>query len=176
MDLSLIEQLISMVNMSSLSSLEIEEQGLRIRLENQTIYPGAPGYLSDATAAGTVGLGAASPNGAVFPSVAAPPQLSALLHQSAASVSQSQETAAEEDYIYIKSPLVGTYHSVQTLGYDPLEPGDTVKPGQTVCAVEAMKLMNVIEAEAAGEIVEFMAEDGALVEYGQNLVKMRNPS
>jgi biotin carboxyl carrier protein len=74
---------------------------------------------------------------------------------------------------YIKSPLVGTYYSTQALGYDPVEPGDKVTAGQAVCAVEAMKLMNVIEAEVAGEILEFMVEDGALVEYGQRLVKMR---
>jgi acetyl-CoA carboxylase biotin carboxyl carrier protein len=184
MDLQVIEQLIRMVNTSAITCLEIEEQGVRIRLEKQMLSPGgAPGSGILSGISNPMLTSSATP--LLFTETAQAAQMGQTA-QAAQSAQQNQPSQApqtqesahsepEEGFVYIKSPLVGTYHSTQALGYDPVELGDTVEPGQAVCAVEAMKLMNVIEAEVVGQIVEFMVEEGALVEYGQNLVKMRQP-
>ncbi|TWI57170.1 acetyl-CoA carboxylase biotin carboxyl carrier protein [Halalkalibacter nanhaiisediminis] len=74
----------------------------------------------------------------------------------------------------IKSPMVGTFYSAPSPDDDPyVKVGDQVTTEKVVCIVEAMKLMNEIEAEVEGEIVEILVENGQLVEYGQPLFKVR---
>lgn len=85
-------------------------------------------------------------------------------------------SAAESDQQadYITSPMVGTFYSSKTDGGEPLiTVGDTVKAGQTVGIVEAMKLMNEIEAGFAGTVTEILVENGQMVEYGQRLIKVK---
>ena len=77
------------------------------------------------------------------------------------------------NYKYIKSPIVGTFHTAEKVGKDAINAGDKITKGMVVCAVEAMKLMNTIESEFDGEFVELMAADGDLVEYGQPLIKLK---
>ena len=77
------------------------------------------------------------------------------------------------NYKYIKSPIVGTFHTAEKVGKDAINAGDKVTKGMVVCAVEAMKLMNTIESEFDGEFVELLAADGDLVEYGQPLIKLK---
>ena len=70
----------------------------------------------------------------------------------------------------IKSPMVGTFYRAPAPGAKPyIEVGEEVKPGQVVCMVEAMKLMNEIEAEVTGRIVKICAENAQAVEFGQEL-------
>jgi len=74
----------------------------------------------------------------------------------------------------VKSPIVGTFYSAPSPDASPfVKPGDVVKQGQVLCIVEAMKLMNEIEADQAGEIVRQLAENGQPVEYGQPLFSIR---
>lgn len=74
----------------------------------------------------------------------------------------------------IKSPMVGTFYSAPSPDDDPyVKVGDQVTTEKVVCIVEAMKLMNELEAEVEGEIVEILVENGQLVEYGQPLFKVR---
>jgi len=77
------------------------------------------------------------------------------------------------NYKYIKSPIVGTFHTAEKVGKDAINAGDNITKGMVVCAVEAMKLMNTIESEFDGEFVELMAADGDMVEYGQPLIKLK---
>jgi len=79
----------------------------------------------------------------------------------------------QANYKYIKSPIVGTFHTAEKVGKDAINAGDNITKGMVVCAVEAMKLMNTIESEFDGEFVELMAADGDLVEYGQPLIKLK---
>ena len=86
------------------------------------------------------------------------------------------ETKKEEleNYKIIKSPMVGTFYSKSSPTAEPfVKVGDKVKKGQTLCIIEAMKLMNEIEAECDGEIVEICAQDDSMVEFGESLFKIK---
>ena len=84
------------------------------------------------------------------------------------------ETKQDEEYKIIKSPMVGTFYSKSSPKAEPfVKVGDKVKKGQVVCIVEAMKLMNAIEAEFDGEIVEVCKKDEDMVEYGSVLFKVK---
>jgi acetyl-CoA carboxylase biotin carboxyl carrier protein len=81
--------------------------------------------------------------------------------------------AAVEPGTFITSPFVGTFYRAPSPDASPfVEPGDTVRKGQVVCIVEAMKLMNEIEAEADGKVLEIMVKNGEHVEYGQSLLRL----
>jgi acetyl-CoA carboxylase biotin carboxyl carrier protein len=88
---------------------------------------------------------------------------------------KSQVAAAEDpSVIFVTSPFVGTFYTAPSPDAPNfVEVGSSVKKGQTLCIVEAMKLMNEIEAEQSGTILEILAENGKSVEFGQKLYKMR---
>jgi biotin carboxyl carrier protein len=84
--------------------------------------------------------------------------------------STNETNLTKENIIEIKSPMVGTFYAAPSPGAKPyVEIGDTVKPGDVVCIIEAMKLMNEIKAEVAGKIIQVHVENGEPVEFGQNL-------
>ncbi|MDR7276785.1 acetyl-CoA carboxylase biotin carboxyl carrier protein [Catenuloplanes atrovinosus] len=72
---------------------------------------------------------------------------------------------------YVSAPMVGVFYRAPKPGEEPfVREGDTVRPGQQVAIIEAMKIMIPVEAEAAGEVVKILAEDGSPVEYGEHLI------
>ncbi|MCB9610895.1 MAG: acetyl-CoA carboxylase biotin carboxyl carrier protein [Sandaracinus sp.] len=78
------------------------------------------------------------------------------------------------DVVYVTSPFVGTFYRSSSPGAEPFaKVGSRIEVGQTLCIVEAMKLMNEIESELAGEILEVLVENGKTVEYGDKLFKVR---
>ncbi|MGA0200532.1 MAG: acetyl-CoA carboxylase biotin carboxyl carrier protein, partial [Prochlorotrichaceae cyanobacterium] len=78
-----------------------------------------------------------------------------------------------ENVTEIVSPMVGTFYSAPAPGELPfVSVGDSVKPGQTVCIIEAMKLMNELEAEVSGQILEILVENGQPVEFNQPLMRI----
>jgi len=82
--------------------------------------------------------------------------------------------AAEEPLHMVRSPIVGTFYEAPSPGAPPfVKPGDTVETGQVLCIVEAMKLMNEIESDVAGEIVKKLVANGQPIEYGQELFAIR---
>ena len=82
--------------------------------------------------------------------------------------------AAEEGLHKVKSPIVGTFYEAPSPGAPPfVKPGDSVEVGQVLCIVEAMKLLNEIESDVAGEIVKNLATNGQPIEYGQELFVIR---
>ena len=82
--------------------------------------------------------------------------------------------AAEEGLHTVKSPIVGTFYEAPSPGAPPfVKPGDNVEVGQVLCIVEAMKLLNEIESDFAGEIVKKLASNGQPIEYGQELFVIR---
>jgi len=82
--------------------------------------------------------------------------------------------AAQEQLHEVKSPIVGTYYEAPGPGAPPfVKVGDTVEAGQVLCIIEAMKLMNEIESDSAGEIVKKLVTNGQPVEYGQPLFLIR---
>ena len=87
-------------------------------------------------------------------------------------IEQTEEI--KEDYKIIKSPMVGTFYSSPSPDADPfVKVGDKVKKGDVLCIIESMKLMNEIESEYDGEIVEVCFEDEDVVEYGACIVKIK---
>ena len=81
---------------------------------------------------------------------------------------------ADERDILVKSPIVGTYYDAPSPGAAPfVKPGDRVEPKQILCIIESMKLMNEIEAEVSGVVVQTHVENGRPVEYGESLFTIR---
>jgi acetyl-CoA carboxylase biotin carboxyl carrier protein len=98
----------------------------------------------------------------------------------AAHAAEASASAAEsdlrggEDLFLVKSPIVGTFYGSPSPGSEPfVKVGSYVDAGQTLCIVEAMKLMNEIESETSGEVLRIFAENGQPVEYGQPLFGIR---
>ena len=86
----------------------------------------------------------------------------------------ASEPVAEENLHMVKSPIVGTFYEAPSPGAPPfVKVGDTVEVGQVLCIVEAMKLLNEIESDVAGEIVKKMGSNGQPIEYGQELFAIR---
>jgi acetyl-CoA carboxylase biotin carboxyl carrier protein len=86
----------------------------------------------------------------------------------------SAADAADAGLVVVESPMVGTFYRSPSPGAPSfVEVGATVSQGQTLCIVEAMKLMNEIEADTSGTIVEICVEDGKPVQFGQALFKIR---
>lgn len=86
-----------------------------------------------------------------------------------------EEVSLEDENLYIvKSPMVGVYYEAPSPGEESfVKVGSIVEKGQTLCIIEAMKLMNEIEAEVSGEIVDILVKNEDVVEYGQPLMKIR---
>ena len=85
-----------------------------------------------------------------------------------------KEAAPEETFHMVKSPIVGTFYESPSPGSPPfVKAGDMVEVGQVLCIVEAMKLLNEIESDVAGEIVKKLATNGQPIEYGQELFAIR---
>jgi acetyl-CoA carboxylase biotin carboxyl carrier protein len=86
----------------------------------------------------------------------------------------ASELAAEENLHIVKSPIVGTFYEAPSPGAPPfVKAGDAVEIGQVLCIVEAMKLLNEIESDIAGEIVKKLVSNGQPIEYGQELFVIR---
>jgi len=86
----------------------------------------------------------------------------------------AKEPPAEEGLHIVRSPIVGTFYESPSPGSPPfVKPGDIVEAGQVLCIVEAMKLMNEIESDVAGEIVKRLVANGQPIEYGQELFAVR---
>ena len=83
-------------------------------------------------------------------------------------------TATRSDLLEITAPMVGTFYRAPAPGEPPfVEVGNRIEAGQTVCILEAMKLMNELEAELSGEVVEILVDNGTPVEFGQVLMRVR---
>jgi acetyl-CoA carboxylase biotin carboxyl carrier protein len=86
----------------------------------------------------------------------------------------TKEAAADADLFIVKSPIVGTYYEAPSPGTPPfVKVGDAVKEGQVLCIIEAMKLMNEIEAEVSGTVAKMFVGNGKPVEYGMPLFGIR---
>ena len=92
----------------------------------------------------------------------------------AAPAAPAAAPAADEGLHKVKSPIVGTFYEAPSPGAPPfVKPGDSVEVGQVLCIVEAMKLLNEIESDVAGEVVKKLANNGQPIEYGQELFLIR---
>ena len=144
LDLDQLRELIRLLDEANLTEIEVEQDDdrIRVRREPAAVLEAAPGH-------------------SVSPSAASAAPV-------AASASQ-----ADDDGTYVTSPFVGTFYRSPSPDADAfVDVGDEFVPGQVLCIVEAMKLMNEIEAETAGTIVEVLVENGKPVEYGDRLFRI----
>jgi acetyl-CoA carboxylase biotin carboxyl carrier protein len=104
----------------------------------------------------------------------ATPAASATAHAAGGDPPAKADEPAEEALHIVKSPIVGTFYESSSPGAPPfVKVGDQIEVGQVLCIVEAMKLMNEIESDAAGEVVQRLVTNGQPVEYGQRLFALR---
>ncbi|MEZ4740051.1 MAG: acetyl-CoA carboxylase biotin carboxyl carrier protein [Flavobacteriales bacterium] len=152
MNLSQIQDLIKFVAKSGVSEVEIEQKDFKITIKT----PAGKKEVQVITAA------APPPPAAVAP-VAAPAP-------AAAATAPAAAPEADAKYITIKAPMIGTFYRASGPG-KPIfvNVGDEVKPGKTICIIEAMKLFNEIESEVSGKIVKVLVDDAKPVEYDQPL-------
>lgn len=156
-----LRELIALLRENGLAEFELEREGFRVRLRRGAEYDSSettPTARSAPAAAAPPKTVAAPPSAAGSPSPAHPGALA--------------ETAASEDQDLhiIESPIVGTFYRSRSPNADPfVKSGSKVEPATIVCIIEAMKLMNEIQAETVGEVVKIYVENGQPVEYGQPL-------
>ena len=149
MDLRKLKTLIDLVAESGISELEVTEGDGKVRIVKQPPQVLAP---------------VAMPQFQALPTAAAP--MAGAAAPAAAAEAAPQLPAGH----VVTSPMVGTFYRAPSPGAAPfVNVGDTVKEGQTVCIIEAMKLLNEIECDKAGVIKEILVENGQAVEYGQPL-------
>lgn len=150
MDLRKLKTLIDLVSESGVAELEITEGDDRVKIVNRV--GAAPVAAAAPTVIATPVVASAAPAAAPAPAVAAEP---------------AAAPVAAEDTRTINSPMVGTFYRAPSPGAKPFaDVGQKVKAGDTVCIIEAMKLLNEIETEYDGVIKEILVENGQPVEFG----------
>jgi acetyl-CoA carboxylase biotin carboxyl carrier protein len=155
MDLNYLKKLIKMLDSSSLAEIEIEEEGSKIRLSKPKpkITQNIP----------TVQL----PNYYEQNLPARTPQEA---HTEQKSEDKKEEAKKSENLVEIRSPMVGTFYASPSPDADTyVKVGSEINAGNTICIIEAMKLMNEIESEVSGKVVKILVENGHAVEYDQPL-------
>lgn len=170
LDLDQLRELLASLNQTDISELNLKGENFELVVRrgsehpaSQSVSPIPPSSVAAVPLPAIAPPQAASPIAAVQP---APPSPTLL-----------EPTAPPQrgtDWLEIKSPMVGTFYRAPAPGEaDFVAIGDKIKPGQTVCILEAMKLMNELEAEIAGEVIEILVENGQPVEFDQPLIRVK---
>jgi acetyl-CoA carboxylase biotin carboxyl carrier protein len=156
MDLSFIKSLIKAVDQSSIDSVDIERGGTRVRISKTPPAPSGGATVLHAPAPAVAAAPQATPAAAVAPGAGAP-----------------EPEAADSHLVDIPSPMVGTFYAAPAPDAPPyVKVGQKVGVGDTLCIIEAMKLMNELEAEVSGTIAEVCVQNADPVEYGQILFRI----
>src|SRR5262245_5702643 len=159
MDLDTLKQILNLVREHELSELEVEQDGLRLKIRKDSVAAlPAPPPSSSRSQELTVSSAPSAP----APTLSPP------------SPTVGLDAESEIELAVVKSPIVGTFYRSPEPGAPPfVDVGATVKKGQVLCIIEAMKLMNEIDSEYDGEIVNVYVESGQPVQYGERLFAIR---
>ncbi len=163
-----IRKLIDLIIEKGVTELEIERSGLRIKIARPAAVRAGEAHIP--------ALAEISPSAAsATPSVpAAPPAPARTSAPKAPAVAPAPPAPSSPVSFVVRSPMVGTFYAAPGQGTDPyVRVGDRVAVGQVLCIIEAMKLMNEIEAEIAGEIVKCYVDNAQPVEYGEPLYDIK---
>ena len=156
MDIRKVKKLIELLDESGIAEIEITEGEEAVRISR---------YPQGAAAAPPVAHHVAAP--APAPAPAATPELAVAEAPAAAAAAAD----LEEEGFLVAAPMVGTFYAASSPGAAPyVQVGDRVKEGDTLCIIEAMKMMNQIEADVSGVIKSIRVQNGEPVEYGQTLI------
>jgi acetyl-CoA carboxylase biotin carboxyl carrier protein len=158
LDLKQIKQLIDLMQRSDLTEFAVEEEGFKIKIARASNAASAAPLLVAAPVASAPLVAASAP------APAAP----------AAAPAPAAPGADEVGYVFVKSPMVGTFYKAASPESKAFaEVGTRITETSVVCIIEAMKIMNEIQAEVKGTVVELLVENGQPVEYGQKLFKVK---
>ena len=162
-ELKEIQQLIDLLTEREVAEFEMEKDGMRIRILRQAPAGAAPAPAFPSNSSGDFARQSFEPASGAAHAAAQEP-----------AAPEPQPEPPAENVHALKSPIVGTYFAAPSPDAPPfVNVGDRVHVGQVLCIVEAMKLMNEIESEFAGEIVRIHVENGQPVEYGQPLFTIK---
>jgi acetyl-CoA carboxylase biotin carboxyl carrier protein len=152
-----LKEILQVLEEQAITEFELEQDGMKLRV-----------CRGGAAKAGPVVVAAAAPQPAAAPAASEAPA------PAAAASAEPPAAPADSGLTIVKSPIVGTFYRSPDPNSPPfVSVGDTIKVGQVLCIVEAMKLMNEIEAELAGEIVKVHHDNGQPVQYGEPLFTVR---
>src|SRR5689334_14846503 len=160
-----IKELIEFLIEKDIAEFELERGDVKVRIKRASPEPPQPveRIISVPAAVSTMHVPVGHASASATP-----------VHAPGPGHSVSTPPAKAEDLHMVKSPMVGTYYESPSPGSPPfVKPGDVIEVGQILCIVEAMKLMNEIEADATGEVVECFVKNGQPIEYGQDLFAIR---
>ncbi len=156
MNLKELKELIELVQQSQLTELELEKSGVRVRIRKEN--PAPPPQVTMVPHAVPAGV---------------PQTITEATPGKVAQESSPLSREEESDFVFLNSPVVGTFYRSPAPEAEPYaDQGDIVKKGQILCIIEAMKLMNEIEAECDGKVVEILVENAQAVEFGEPLFKI----
>lgn len=171
-----LKELIAFLKENEIAEFDLDRGDLKVRLKfaSAVVPPAAQASGLDVAAlAKLLSASQAAPAAAAAAAAVAHP----VAHAASASPAAPEAPAAAEEaetLHILKSPIVGTFYESPSPGSAPfVSTGDRIEKGQVICIVEAMKLMNEIEADATGEIVKRLVNNGQPVEYGQPLFSIR---
>jgi len=167
-----LKELIAFLKENEIAEFDLDRGDLKVRLKfaSAVVPPAAPASGLDLVSLARL-MGASQP--IAHQAIAAVPPAESASSLTAPSAASAPAAEAENLHI-IKSPIVGTFYESPSPGSSAfVSNGDHIEKGQVVCIVEAMKLMNEIEADASGEIVKRLVTNGQPVEYGQPLFAIR---
>ncbi len=154
MDFKKIQELIKLVDESNISEVKVEQDAFKLNIRTKHYHAGQ-------TTVATVAPVASQPAPAPTPAPGTPAE---------AKVESPAADASNDNLITIKAPMIGTFYRRPSPDKDIyVNVGDTVKEGDVLCIIEAMKLFNEIESEVSGKIVKVLVEDSSPVEYDQPL-------
>lgn len=156
-----LKELIDFLVEKDITEFELERGDVKVRVKRGAEPVVIPTVAAPAQIQAPLAAGAAQPSAVPSSAATAPPAAPA-------------EAAEEAGLHIVKSPIVGTYYEAPSPGSPPfIKPGDEVAVGQVLCIVEAMKLMNEIESDVAGEVVKILVTNNQPIEYGQSLFAIR---
>ena len=172
MNIEEIKELMDALAERDIEELELErgDEKIRIRRRSSSVGPNQPPYIV-VSAGAPVAEGTAAP--AVAPASSSP---APAVQESAAAGTPEPAQSKEEDegHTVVTAPIVGTFFEAPSPESQPfVQVGDRVEPGQVLCIIEAMKLMNEIEAETGGVVVKRFVSNGQPVEYGESLFAIK---
>jgi acetyl-CoA carboxylase biotin carboxyl carrier protein len=163
MNLDEIKRLIEFIREQELTEFELEHDGMKLRIKS--------GAVTHATLPMMPAVSVIAPPPAAAPQ---PPPAAASATASSPTAPATTEPEEGTELAIVKSPIVGTFYRSPEPGAKAfVEVHDTVKQGQVLCIIEAMKLMNEIDSEYDGEIVSVYVENGQAVQYGERLFAIR---
>jgi acetyl-CoA carboxylase biotin carboxyl carrier protein len=160
--LSELKELLELISERDITEFELEEDGVKLKVKK---------------AVPTVSEAPVIQSPTVAPVAATPVVAAAPVAQAPTPVAKEEEVEEEAGLTWITSPMVGTFYRSPEPGAPPfVNEGDRVKTGQVLCIIEAMKLMNELEAELAGEVVKIAAENAQPVQFGDKLFAVKASS